>query len=439
MAESAEFKSGEIVPANARREIDEIRELARTPIVGCEVPAIVHEQVPKMEVAEASSRDNNKRVEDARRARVARLEKLRRECASEEEYDTARTQSMRTEVDDTAFTTASSKELDSTSSSSCLQDGPSPADSERMREEDRLHFQHLQSEESPSFRGIRTKILPEYDAFFVDFGGRLEAGQKIGGGGQADIHEAILDGQPTTQWVLKVFRSDYSLADLQRSWVKDIAEISRLDAPYGLPYGNCCIVVHGTILQCGRFAFVLERCWGDLRKAIDSIIVKDKTHGLGNYLVADFDSPMGVVGTGFWRAPEVLLAVKNRVSDLHSNQEIWTKKVDVYSYAMTCYEVLTGCIPFEGHEQNDYDGVIGGERPPLPNYVNPRLQELLKRCWHCEPSIRPNFRDIVFELRDIFPSSSSIWDKENFIDTVFDKDKRERDNQAYDRVEYGVR
>ena len=49
--------------------------------------------------------------------------------------------------------------------------------------------------------------------------GRLEVGRKIGGGGQADISEALWDGKVEEGYVLKVFRSDYSLADLQRQWV----------------------------------------------------------------------------------------------------------------------------------------------------------------------------------------------------------------------------
>lgn len=105
------------------------------------------------------------------------------------------------------------------------------------------------------------------------------------------------------------------------------------------------------------------------------------------------------MGTGFWRAPEILHAVKNKVKNIHLDPRIWTEKVHVYTYAMTCYEVLTGYIPFQNSVINDYDGVIGGERPPLPDYVDVEIQELVRSCWHSEPWMRPTFRETKHELK----------------------------------------
>jgi serine/threonine protein kinase len=70
---------------------------------------------------------------------------------------------------------------------------------------------------------------------------------------------------------------------------------------------------------------------------------------------------MLVQGTGFWRAPEVLAELQ-KIQASDRNVEIWTEKVDVYSYAMTCYEVLTGHVPFFEYVKR----VIDGERPHLP-------------------------------------------------------------------------
>lgn len=417
-----------------------------------------------MEVAEASSRDDNKRVEDARRARVEWLQRLRAECRSEEEFDTARSRPIWAELDATMFKTASTG-LDSTScSSSCASShGPSSEeDLERVRHENRLLFQQLLDSQPPRGRDRPWFIEPmlisiNFDPFFIDCEGHLELGKKIGGGGQADIHRAIYDGQELPGHVLKVFKSEYSLADLQRSWMKNISTTSKILREQ-VSSDTCCGIMHGTLMQDGRFAFVLRLYQSDLRKVIDHIIIEDKTHqmppfsfvhtiktmydiacglkllhengilhrdlkatnclfftyqtprlfpiaisnviGKGNTmhwrsLVTDFDSPEGVLGTRFWRAPEVLLAAKNKV---HSSPEVWTEKVDVYSYAMTCYEVLTGCIPFEERAPNDYDGVIDGERPPLPNYVDDELAELVKSCWHPDPLKRPTFSEILLRL-----------------------------------------
>ena len=61
-------------------------------------------------------------------------------------------------------------------------------------------------------------------------------------------------------------------------------------------------------------------------------------------LVADYEISVGVKGTGFWRAPEILRAVRS--SDV--TLDIFSEKSDVCSYyAMTCCEVLTTSIPFD--------------------------------------------------------------------------------------------
>lgn len=74
--------------------------------------------------------------------------------------------------------------------------------------------------------------------------------------------------------------------------------------------------------------------------------------------------PWTKAGTGFWRAPEVF-SEERRPYDL--------KAADVYSFAMTCYEILTGLHPFDGMDRgySSYralqDEVIRGLRPELPN------------------------------------------------------------------------
>lgn len=128
-----------------------------------------------------------------------------------------------------------------------------------------------------------------------------------------------------------------------------------------------------------------------------NVLVRSKDGVPVDYHIADFECAVGVYGTGFWRAPEILQALKARISDWRN---IWTEKVDVYSYAMTSYEILTGGIPFGdlACTRQNYDVVIGGERPQLPDHVDPKIQELLTRCWHSDPSKRPSFREILEDL-----------------------------------------
>ncbi|CAK9191810.1 unnamed protein product [Sphagnum troendelagicum] len=111
-------------------------------------------------------------------------------------------------------------------------------------------------------------------------------------------------------------------------------------------------------------------------------------------------SERGAVGTGFWRAPEVLSAMRNGIT-----QPTYTSKADVYSYGMTCYEVLTGLIPFDGHPPSDYSLVLSGNRPRLPKYVSDDVAELITRCWHQEPEQRPEFLEICHKLRSLMKAT----------------------------------
>lgn len=77
--------------------------------------------------------------------------------------------------------------------------------------------------------------------------------------------------------------------------------------------------------------------------------------------VADSESSIAFVGT------EILFAVKKK--DLQPN--LFTEKSDAYSYAMTCYETLTACMPFEGARFSNDDVVLGRERPKLPKSIKP--------------------------------------------------------------------
>jgi serine/threonine protein kinase len=99
--------------------------------------------------------------------------------------------------------------------------------------------------------------------------------------------------------------------------------------------------------------------------------------------IGDFDTPDDIVGTGFWRAPEVLEALKNGVKPTLS------PSADVYSYGMLCYELLTGQVPLDEYAKCDYNVIISGRRPELPAHVNCRMKEMLSACWRAKPQDRP--------------------------------------------------
>lgn len=112
--------------------------------------------------------------------------------------------------------------------------------------------------------------------------------------------------------------------------------------------------------------------------------------------VVDFECLVGVVGTGFWRALEILLRLKDKVP---MSKIVFTDMCDVYSYCMTCYELVTGRIPSEDYIRAWFkegcDLVSNGQRSELPIDLDPLIREIIVSCWHVSiPSEKPSFRDI---------------------------------------------
>jgi serine/threonine protein kinase len=160
----------------------------------------------------------------------------------------------------------------------------------------------------------------------------------------------------------------------------------------GMEVLHRCNVVHAdlkasNILVTPLFKKGREK-WIAIRKSSKSIFFDVK--------IGDFDNTDGVKGTAFWRSPEMLQAVKNETNPILS------PAADVYSYAMVFYELLTGQVPFEQYLRTDYDVVILGRRPELPNHVNATIKELVQACWRAEPRDRPGWTWIIKTLKEEF-------------------------------------
>ncbi len=86
-------------------------------------------------------------------------------------------------------------------------------------------------------------------------------------------------------------------------------------------------------------------------------------------------------------------------------------KADVYSYGITCGEILTGKIPFPHTEYKRselLDVIKREERPPLPDDCPTLLANLITRCWNTDPCYRPGFLQVCNELLDFKRSNMMI-------------------------------
>jgi hypothetical protein len=81
----------------------------------------------------------------------------------------------------------------------------------------------------------------------------------------------------------------------------------------------------------------------------------------------------------------------------------YTAKADVFSFAMTCYEVVSGELPYSSDlpRQCINELVKEGVRPELPEDINTRLSNLTQKCWQTEAPERPTFEKIFFHLQEM--------------------------------------
>jgi len=119
--------------------------------------------------------------------------------------------------------------------------------------------------------------------------------------------------------------------------------------------------------------------------------------GLSKARVASRISNGGGTGTPNYMAPEVLQAGKV------------TEKADVYSFGVLLWEIITGQVPWAGHNsfQIIYQVCCVGNRLEIPEGIHPGLKALMQHCWDAEPTGRPGFDQICAALDECFRPTSA--------------------------------
>lgn len=103
-------------------------------------------------------------------------------------------------------------------------------------------------------------------------------------------------------------------------------------------------------------------------------------------------------GTLRYMAPEVM--GKEGDGRDQQNSAKYPFKIDIFSFGMLCYEILTGNIPFYTLDQRTMQkAMLNGQRPSLPQQCPQGLKTLIEACWHRDPTSRPSSTEICQELR----------------------------------------
>lgn len=117
-------------------------------------------------------------------------------------------------------------------------------------------------------------------------------------------------------------------------------------------------------------------------------IVKISDFGTSREWKNEMSTKMSFAGTVAWMAPEV---IKN---------EPCSEKVDIWSYGIVLWELLTCEIPYRDVDSSAIIWGVGNNNLhlPIPTSCPEGLALLIKQCWSVKPRNRPSFRIILNHL-----------------------------------------
>ncbi|XP_078182463.1 RAF-like serine/threonine-protein kinase 20 [Carex rostrata] len=207
------------------------------------------------------------------------------------------------------------------------------------------------------------------------------------------FYGVVQDGPGGTMATVTEFMVNGSLRHVLQRKDKYLDRRKRLiiamDAAFGMEYLHSKNIVHFD-LKCDNLLVNLKDQTRPICKVGDFGLSKIKR----NTLVSG-----GVRGTLPWMAPELLNGSSNRVSE----------KVDVFSFGIVMWEILTGEEPYANMH---YGAIIGGIvnntlRPPVPSNCDLGWKRLMEQCWAPDPFQRPSFTEIAGTLRAMSVASAA--------------------------------
>ncbi|KAM8934605.1 mitogen-activated protein kinase kinase kinase 13 [Pelodytes ibericus] len=104
--------------------------------------------------------------------------------------------------------------------------------------------------------------------------------------------------------------------------------------------------------------------------------------------LSDKSTKMSFAGTVAWMAPEVI------------RNEPVSEKVDIWSFGVLLWELLTGEIPYKDVDSSAIIWGVGSNslHLPVPSTCPDGFKILMKQSWQSKPRNRPSFRQILMHL-----------------------------------------
>uniref|UniRef100_A0A8D3ADS8 Mitogen-activated protein kinase kinase kinase n=1 Tax=Scophthalmus maximus TaxID=52904 RepID=A0A8D3ADS8_SCOMX len=104
--------------------------------------------------------------------------------------------------------------------------------------------------------------------------------------------------------------------------------------------------------------------------------------------LSDKSTKMSFAGTVAWMAPEVI------------RNEPVSEKVDIWSFGVVLWELLTGEIPYKDVDSSAIIWGVGSNslHLPVPSTCPDGFKILMKQTWQSKPRNRPSFRQILLHL-----------------------------------------
>nr|CAD1840297.1 unnamed protein product [Ananas comosus var. bracteatus] len=262
-----------------------------------------------------------------------------------------------------------------------------------------------------------TETLKSYENWTIDLG-KLNMGRPFAQGAFGKLYKGTYNGEDVAIKLLERPENDPERAQLmEQQFVQEVMMLATLKHPNIVRFiGACrkpmvwCIVTEyakgGSVRQ-----FLMKRQNRSVplklavKQALDVARGMAYVHGLGfihrdlksdNLLIfadksikiADFgvarievqtEGMTPETGTYRWMAPEMI------------QHRPYNQKVDVYSFGIVLWELITGMLPFANMTavQAAFAVVNKGARPIIPHDCLPALGEIMTRCWDPNPDVRP--------------------------------------------------